>query len=76
MRYFTSNTIQYPANKNIRNDACSFSVSVNSGSPVVSTDLTNKKEIINPMIAQVMIIKMLKLIQLIIKINNIKVKNK
>lgn len=62
MRYFTSNTTQYPANKNIRNDACSFSVSVNSGSPVMSTNLTNKKEIINPMIAQVMIIKMLKLI--------------
>lgn len=67
MRYFASNTIQYPANKNIRNDACSFSVSVNSGSPVMFTEfptvnLTNKKEIINPMIAQVMIIKMLKLI--------------
>ena len=47
MRYFESNTIQYPANKNIRNDACSFSVSVNSGSPVMSTEfptvnLTNK----------------------------------
>ena len=47
MRYFTSNTIQYPANKNIRNDACSFSVSVNFGSPVMSTEfptvnLTNK----------------------------------
>lgn len=56
MRYFTSNTIQYPANKNIRNDACSFSVSVNSGSPVMSTEfptvnITNKQEIINPMIA-------------------------
>jgi hypothetical protein len=62
MRYFASNTIQYPANKNIRNDACSFSVSVNSASPFMSTNLTNKKEIINPMIAQVMIIKMLKLI--------------
>lgn len=67
MRYFASNTIQYPANKNIRNDACSFSVSVNAGSPIMSTEfptvnLTNKKEIINPMIAQVMIIKMLKLI--------------
>lgn len=62
MRYFASNTIQYPANKNIRNDACSFSVSVNSGSPVMSANLTNKKEIINPIIAQVMIIKMLKLI--------------
>ena len=37
MRYFASNTIQYPANKNIRNDACSFSVSVNSGSPVMFT---------------------------------------
>lgn len=62
MRYFTSNTIQYPANKNIRNDACSFSVSVNADSSFMSTNLTNKKEIINPMIAQVMIIKMLKLI--------------
>lgn len=62
MRYFTSNTIQYPPNKNIRNDACSFSVSVNADSSFVSTNLTNKKEIINPMIAQVMIIKMLKLI--------------
>lgn len=67
MKYFASNTIQYPANKNIRNDNCSFSVSVNSGLPVMSTEfpivnLTNKKEIINPMIAQVMIIKMLKLI--------------
>jgi hypothetical protein len=76
MRYFASNTIQYPANKNIRNDACSFSVSVNSDLPFMSANLTNKKEIINPMIAQVMIIKMLKLMQLIIKINNIKVKNK
>lgn len=62
MRYFTSNTIQYPTNKNIRNDACSFSVSVNVDLPFMSTNLTNKKEIINPMIAQVMIIKMLKLI--------------
>ena len=67
MRYFASNTIQYPPNKNIRNDACSFSVSVNSDSPVMSTEfptvyLTNKFEIINPMIAHVMIIKMLKLI--------------
>ena len=47
MRYFISNTTQYPANKNIRNDACSFSVSVNSGSPVMFTEfpivnLTNK----------------------------------
>ncbi len=47
MRYFASNIIQYPANKNIRNDACSFSVSVNFGSPVMSTEfltvnLTNK----------------------------------
>lgn len=47
MKYFTSNTIQYPANKNIRNDACNLSVSVNSGLPVVSTEfptvnLTNK----------------------------------
>ena len=47
MRYLTSNTTQYPANKNIRNDACSFSVSVNSGSPVMSTEfstvnITNK----------------------------------
>ena len=47
MRYFASNTIQYPPNKNIRNDACSFSVSVNSDSPVVFTEfptanLTNK----------------------------------
>lgn len=47
MRYFASSTIQYPANKNIRNDACSCSVSVNSGSPVMSTEfptvnLTNK----------------------------------
>lgn len=47
MRYFASNTIQYPSNKNIRNDACSFSVSVNSGSPVMSTEfptvnITNK----------------------------------
>ena len=47
MRYFTSNTTQYPANKNIRNDACSFFVSVNSGSPVMFTEfptvnLTNK----------------------------------
>lgn len=62
MRYFASNTIQYPPNKNIRNDACSFSVSVNSGSLVMSTNLTNKKEIINPMIAQVMIVMMLKLL--------------
>lgn len=62
MRYFTSNIIQYPANKNIKNDACSFSVNVNSDSPFMSANLTNKKEIINPMIAQVMIIKMLKLI--------------
>lgn len=67
MRYFASNTIQYPANKNIRNDACSFSVSVNADLPFMSTEfptvnLTNKKEIINPMIAQVMIIMMLKLI--------------
>ena len=81
MRYFASNTIQYPANKNIRNDACSFSVSVNSDLPFMSTEfptvnLTNKQEMINPMIAQVMIIMMLKLMQLIIKINNIKVKNK
>ena len=47
MRYFVSNAIQYPANKNIRNDACSFSVSVNSGSPVMfiefpTVNLTNK----------------------------------
>lgn len=49
-------------NKNIRNDACSFSVSVNVDLPFMSANLTNKKEIINPMIAQVMIIKMLKLI--------------
>lgn len=47
MRYFASNTIQYPSNKNIRNDACSFSVNVNSGLPVMSTEfptvnLTNK----------------------------------
>ena len=47
MRYFTSNTIQYPANKNIRNDACSCSVNVNLGLPVMSTEfstvnLTNK----------------------------------
>ena len=47
MRYFASNTIQYPPNKNIRNDACSFSVNVNSGSLVMSTkfpivNLTNK----------------------------------
>ena len=62
MRYFASNTIQYPANKNIKNDACSFSVNVNSDLPPISANLTNKKEIINPMIAQVMIIKMLKLI--------------
>lgn len=67
MRYFASNTIQYPANKNIRNDACSFSVSVNSGSPVMSTEfptinLTNKYEMINPMIAQVMIVMILKLL--------------
>ena len=62
MRYFTSNIIQYPANKNIKNDACSFSVSVNADLPSMSANLTNKKEIINPMIAQVMIIKMLKLI--------------
>lgn len=62
MRYFTSNTIQYPANKNIRNDACNFSVSVNADLLGMSANLTNKKEIINPMIAQVMIIKMLKLI--------------
>lgn len=62
MRYFANNTIQYPANKNIRNDACNFSVSVNADLPSMSANLTNKKEIINPMIAQVMIIKMLKLI--------------
>ena len=47
MRYFTSNIIQYPANKNIKNDACSFSVNVNSGSPVMSIEfptvnITNK----------------------------------
>ena len=47
MRYFASNTIQYPPNKNIRNDICSFSVNVNSGSPVMSTksptvNITNK----------------------------------
>ena len=47
MRYFTSNTTQYPPNKNNRNDACSFSVSVNSDSSVMSTEvptvnLTNK----------------------------------
>ena len=47
MRYFASNTIQYPANKNIRNDACSSSVSVNFSLPVMSTEfptvnLTNK----------------------------------
>ena len=47
MRYFASNTIQYPANKNIKNDACSFSVSVNSELPIISTEfptvnLTNK----------------------------------
>lgn len=47
MRYFASNTTQYPPNKNIRNDACSFSVNVNSGLPVMSTEfptvnLTNK----------------------------------
>ena len=47
MRYFASNTIQYPPNKNIRNDACSFFVNVNSGLPVMSTEfptvnLTNK----------------------------------
>ena len=47
MRYFASNIIQYPANKNIRNDACSFSVSVNSDLSVISTEfptvnLTNK----------------------------------
>lgn len=47
MRYFASNTIQYPANKNIKNDACSFSVNVNSGLPVMSTEfltvnITNK----------------------------------
>lgn len=47
MKYFASNTIQYPANKNIKNDACSFSVNVNSGSPVMFTEfstvnLTNK----------------------------------
>lgn len=62
MRYFASNIIQYPANKNIRNDACSFSVNVNSDLPFMSTNLTNKKEIINPMIAQVMIVMMLKLL--------------
>lgn len=56
MRYFTSNTIQYPTNKNIRNDACSFSVSVNDDLPFISANLTNKKEIINPIIAQVMIV--------------------
>lgn len=62
MRYFASNTIQYPTNKNIRNDACSFSVSVNVDLLGMSANLTNKKEIINPIIAQIMIIKMLKLI--------------
>ena len=67
MKYFASNTIQYPANKNIKNDACSFSVNVNSGLPVMSTEfptvnLTNKQEIINPMIAQVMIVMILKLL--------------
>ena len=67
MRYFTNNTTQYPPNKNIRNDACSFSVNVNSGSPVMSTEfptvnITNKYEIINPMIAQVIIVMILKLL--------------
>ena len=67
MRYFTSNTTQYPPNKNIRNDACSFSVNVNSGSPVMSTEfptvnLINKQEIINPMIAQIIIVMILKLL--------------
>ena len=47
MRYFASNTIQYPANKNIINDACSFSVSVNADLLFMSANLTNKKEIIN-----------------------------
>ena len=47
MRYFASNTIQYPVNKNIRNDACSCSVNVNSGLLVTFTEfptvnLTNK----------------------------------
>ena len=47
MRYFASNTIQYPPNKNIRNDTCSCSVNVNSGSSVMFTEfptvnLTNK----------------------------------
>lgn len=47
MKYFASNTIQYPANKNTRNDACSFFVIVNSGSPVMfiefpTVNLTNK----------------------------------
>ena len=47
MRYFASNTIQYPTNKNIRNDACSFSVSVNADLPFMSTEfptvnITNK----------------------------------
>ena len=47
MRYFTSNTTQYPPNRNIKNDACSFSVNVNFGSLVMSTEfstvnITNK----------------------------------
>lgn len=47
MRYFISNTIQYPPNKNIRNDACSFSVNVNLGLPFMSVEspianITNK----------------------------------
>ena len=47
MRYFASNTIQYPPNKNIRNDACSFSVNVNADLPFISANLTNKKEIMS-----------------------------
>ena len=71
MRYFASNTIQYPANKNIRNDACSFSVSVNVDLPFISANLTNKKEIINPMMIQIQGRKniLFDIIELLLKFN-------
>lgn len=62
MKCFASNTIQYPTNKNRMNDACSFSVSVNCSTEFLAANLINKKEIINPMIAQVIMVIKLKLL--------------
>ena len=45
MRYFTSNTIQYPANKNIKNDVCSFSVNVIRLG--LETDQVNNNKLMN-----------------------------